>query len=429
MKKTILFSILVLFFLPLSVWACEVSQIAIIPGSWTSDDSRISLKVQTQDDSGKECSVPADADTPLRISFFSGSGGVFTNQGGEDPIKRINRGNSNHHFYYKSDTLMEDVIIVSAGYGDPVTFLPLWEVVVEIKNIKEQTQEIKEKDSPQEKTDVISTHSSQVPLSQSVKVPELEVSAGRNRLVLVGVPVDFEAEITKGELQNRGDFEWSFGDGTADRGSTVSKSYDYPGEYVVVLNAENDKIKAIARTKVTVVPAEISLKLESDGVRLVNESRYEINVGGFSVVSENTKYVLPRDTIILSGSGLFLSPKILGFTVGSGVSLLSPGGDTVFEAGVAESQNLTLEELSKAQEELARLQSLLFSMTTPQSPPRVNTQVVTVSEVDNELEDEIISNSNMAETILVLNKEDPWISRLGKIPSRGLSLLRGSIGR
>jgi len=434
-QKIYVFLFLVVFvFVPIaSANACEIAQIAIVPGSWASDETKISLTVQTQDESGAECPVPGDlqkAPTPLRISFESSTDGVFTNKDGDDPIRRINRGNTNHHFYYHSQTLASDIITARAGFGpSSLDFVVRWETVVNLVDIGPTKPVVTETESSSKNPVVISTHSEQIELSQSVKIPALEVSAGRNRLVLVGVPLEFEAEVTKGEFVNRGDFEWTFGDGTAGRGRSVKQTYHHPGEYVVVLNVFDGNRKAVSRTRVTVVPIEISLEMNNGVFNLINKGDYEVNVGGFALVGSG-RYVLPKDTIIEPGRRIVLSNQVVGFAPDSEVDFVSPANKSVFKAdeisGESTNNPALLEELAMA---LAKLDDLQRQLVVLESQRLVASNVtpnqVIIKELEQEESLENIAQENTPETILVIQKEETWLNRLSSWPARNLSLLRG----
>ncbi len=209
---------------------------------------------------------------------------------------------------------------------------------------------------------VATTSASQAPSAHSgavvVSSPDIEnpfeVSAGRERLATVGTPVRFEAR-TKGVKTVDATFEWSFGDGSAGRGASVQTTYAYPGEYVVVLNAISAGNSAVARTKVKVVPLEVSISADLTDSRVVveNSSRFELNLGEWRISVDGQMFQVPRDTIILPGSLVVFPSKVTKFAVtGSSTPyLIYPDGTGV--------QSLVRTRALSSDDELERLRRML----------------------------------------------------------------------
>ncbi|MBI2120750.1 MAG: lamin tail domain-containing protein [Parcubacteria group bacterium] len=179
----------------------------------------------------------------------------------------------------------------------------------------------------------VSAHSSPVPLSDFSEKPEWSVSAGRERIAPAGGVLLFEAHARdeKGKSMEDAAFLWSFGDGFSGNGAEVSHFYEYPGNYIVVLNAIRQGAQAVARTAVRVFASDVVLLLAESGVVFSNRSAYEMNVGGWKLRAGEQIYVLPEDTIIGAKEDVVFSSAAAKFqtTNGKGVELLNPSGKVV----------------------------------------------------------------------------------------------------
>jgi hypothetical protein len=175
----------------------------------------------------------------------------------------------------------------------------------------------------------ISAHSSPLPLSDFSVEQELFLSAGRNRIVPVGGILAFEAYIvdTKGKKMANTSYTWSFGDGFAGDGLKVSHVYEYPGNYIVVLNVVSEDGAATARAKVRVFAPDVTLSLYNENeVALANHSSYEMNIGGWKLNAGNQTYVFPGDTLIGAKEEIVFPSAVTKFQTGrvSSAVFMSP---------------------------------------------------------------------------------------------------------
>jgi len=166
------------------------------------------------------------------------------------------------------------------------------------------------------------------------------VDIGNDKNVIVGASSVFEAlavGLEKEPLQNAR-YVWSFGDGDTKEGENVLHNYQYPGEYVVVLNISSGKYSASDRIVVKALPADIiisNIDNEKGFLELQNNSNYELNLSWWMIKSENNYFTLPKDTIILANKKMILPSKITGlnFPDINQTFLLYPNGETVFQYG------------------------------------------------------------------------------------------------
>ena len=155
----------------------------------------------------------------------------------------------------------------------------------------------------------ISTHYSYLPLSDFEAQEALAVSAGRDRLSVVGSPLEFQAEANT--FDDTVVYTWNFGDGSVGGGKLVQHAYEYPGTYVVVLNASLPDAHAISRTTVTVVNPNLEItEANSQYIKIKNGGDKEINLYGWEIISEGKSFVFPMDTIILAGESICFSNTV-----------------------------------------------------------------------------------------------------------------------
>lgn len=176
-----------------------------------------------------------------------------------------------------------------------------------------------------------SAHMSPLPISDFSQKQELYISAGRNRIVAAGSPVMFEAYAidSKGVKSQNISATWSFGDGSQAGGVKAMHTYKYPGNYIVILNANAGGNEAVSRAEVRVFAPKIILALEDDGaVSLANNSENEINIGGWKIVGTNGTFIISSDTIVKAGKKIIFPPIVTGIDFSKCVSieLLSPDG-------------------------------------------------------------------------------------------------------
>ncbi|HVT75280.1 MAG TPA: lamin tail domain-containing protein [Candidatus Paceibacterota bacterium] len=157
---------------------------------------------------------------------------------------------------------------------------------------------------------VFSAHSSQEVATISYDKPQFEVTAGRPRIGFVGAPLTFETKVLKSKDVAAGSglrSVWSMGDGTLIVGQIISHAYDYPGEYIVVTNADYGGSHAVAKVKVRIVAPDLSLSILPGRVMIRNGYRGEVNIGGFIFEDSQKRFIFPQDTIIAPLSSIEIS--------------------------------------------------------------------------------------------------------------------------
>ena len=203
----------------------------------------------------------------------------------------------------------------------------------------------------------ISTHSGEEDLSNYDEKTTFEISAGRERMAVIGSPIEFDAKYIL--LQNNQctpSFKWSFGDGVGALGKNTEHLYKYSGEYQVVLNGTCGEYGSISRTIVKVISPEVTVFRMVDGdITLINMGKIEINIGNWKIRGTQKDFIFPQDTIISAGNKIVISREDLndGFFV-ERVSLNNPSGREVsyYDNKKMEQNDLTVISQTKSNQTL-----------------------------------------------------------------------------
>ncbi|HEU5114925.1 MAG TPA: lamin tail domain-containing protein [Candidatus Paceibacterota bacterium] len=180
-------------------------------------------------------------------------------------------------------------------------------------------------------TQATAAYASQESLSASFTDADFEVSLGRPRLGFVGSPLSFEAKIKSQEgvsfSGNSPLNSWSFGDGTRAFGGQVNHTYEYPGDYIIILNSDFGSTHAVARTSAKIVDPHLGISaVTSDSVQISNPDDYEVNIGGYSLVGDHAHIQISEDTIISPRSSVRIVFDRSNFAPSSFLSLVDPSG-------------------------------------------------------------------------------------------------------
>ena len=150
---------------------------------------------------------------------------------------------------------------------------------------------------------------------------------------IAGADVIFKGEavgLDKKPLQNPR-FAWNFGDGATKEGESVLHAYNFPGEYIVILEVSSGISEGSSRLVLNVIPADISIEgvvFGSSGkVELVNNSGRELDLSWWRIQSGANFFTLPKNTKILPNGRMPLSAGVLKFPVEEqNLALLYPNG-------------------------------------------------------------------------------------------------------
>jgi hypothetical protein len=318
--------------------------------------------------------------TYITLTSTSGTGQFFSSKTSAEPIASgsyvyISTNNSNRTVYYKDTTVGDFVITANIFNKEKTSKIGTVNqhifVGTQVSNTDSNSSTTPTTTSETDNTTTTqnnsntSAHSSPAPLSNTENKIEFEISAGRDRLTVVGNSLVFRVTPTK--LQNMSDtgivYYWSFGDGTSVRGNNVNHSYKFAGDYSVVVNAEFSDKQAVSRMQVRVINPNILISKVSGGVEIFNNSGAEINLDGWSLVSMKKTFVFPADTLIPNSKKIIFADDVTGMTEEK-ISLVNPLGKefgqikksgTDLTAGVgAKASTVNLNEIQAKIEEVKK---------------------------------------------------------------------------
>ncbi len=181
----------------------------------------------------------------------------------------------------------------------------------------------------------LSAHAEPSLLAPTLKPREtLSVQAGRDRLGFVGVPLVFHAKAFIGENDFVRDpaFVWTFGDGGLATGAYAEHAYQFPGEYIVVLNGIRGEDRSTARARVKIVAPQLAITDVGQGARpyieVANNAPTEVNLWKAVLRSGALRFEFPEDTIIAPGSRVAFPKEVTGLEPkpGDEIALTWPGG-------------------------------------------------------------------------------------------------------
>ena len=128
------------------------------------------------------------------------------------------------------------------------------------------------------------------------KSENVTFGAGTDRSGTVGSPIEFKAE-TNLEYGNMGVFTWNFGDGSLGYGSTLTHTYEYAGDYVVVLTMSLPEGSKMAKINVKILDPEITITLATpERIVLKSSSLSDANLFGRVLLVGNNSFIFPRTT-------------------------------------------------------------------------------------------------------------------------------------
>ena len=177
--------------------------------------------------------------------------------------------------------------------------------------------------------------------------PQIFAYAGEDRIVIVGADTIFDAKAIgiKNEPIENALFTWNFGDGSFQKGKKIMHSYNYPGKYVVFLEASSGEYSVTDRISVIALPADIvisniSRDADKNFIELHNRTNRELNLSWWRLQVDNNFFTLQKNTVMLPNEKIIFSKNVtnLNITNQSKINLLYPNGSLVTSFGVGASK-------------------------------------------------------------------------------------------
>lgn len=339
MKK--LFVLATVLISPL-VACAEVSSFVFTSTNTLDSSGRNTISIQAQNSSGeKENTTQTGC---LEVKTTSASGNFFASSNSIDPVSvlvlTINKNSANRNFYYEDSSDGSYVFSLKIAYrpdgescsSDWATkgWAPSWIASQSYKvgdGGVENNPPIESNPPPTQTTNETG-NTTTFPVDQRVFA---EITLNTKSLI-AGAQFFISGEgygLEKKPLANAR-FLWNFGDGTVKSGQSVAHTYKNPGDYLIVLDVSSEKFSGTARQLVSAIksPLSISITKNDDGnlVKISNDASVELDLSGWFIESQDGRFTIPLHTIVLPKKYLIFDPEVLGFNIGTKVSLLYPTG-------------------------------------------------------------------------------------------------------
>lgn len=220
---------------------------------------------------------------------------------------------------------------------------------------------------PEQDSKVLLSYSSQAVATVSRDPVSFQVTAGRPRLGFVGAPLSFEAKMKVGKNLPSGGIvaSWSMGDGTEKSGRIISHTYQFPGDYLVLLNADFSGNSAVSKVKVKIVDPSISLSFNPQGyIQIDNLSDIELNLGRWIIETESVRFIIPQDTLVYPHASVKLPSKATGIAYFTKyLRIANPSGVVLttlstFKAGGPDDISISLPDGESSDSLLHRLEDI-----------------------------------------------------------------------
>jgi hypothetical protein len=177
-------------------------------------------------------------------------------------------------------------------------------------------------------------------LTGSVKPfePKIYAKIDTEKTLIAGVEGHFSAQSFDKEKRpvQAERYLWNFGDGTSREGQYIAHSFQYVGNYAVVLEVSLGGDSATDRLLVSVIPSavvisRVSAGLDGGSIELLNGGSADVNLSGWILASGGRTFTFPRNTFIMAGTKLLLGKAVSSLEASQSDSkLFYPNGVQAF---------------------------------------------------------------------------------------------------
>lgn len=166
-------------------------------------------------------------------------------------------------------------------------------------------------------TEEASTTSTQKSTTKKVANPiaHLLIDPGEERTVAAHAHTTYRAGVydSNGEVRHHPHITWAFGDGSKKVGREVEHKYEAPGEYLVVVRAQDGYSHGSHAFTVIVDDARVSLRGVSDrGILIGNSNTRVVDLSRWVLASGTRTYRLPEGTALLPGRTVLFPASVTG---------------------------------------------------------------------------------------------------------------------
>lgn len=287
------------------------------------------ITIQSQNESGEKINTTETIDLEFSSTSLTGE---FLNSSGNPVSAVMAKNTANRTFYYRDSSPGTYTLNVGAtGRESGQSWQVSQQIIVSGAGSEHPTLEESQPES-------IAEPQSQ-PASSSAGSEFRAKIIGGDKVAIVGAQVNFEGALfgIEGRPIETADFLWAFGDASYARGRLSNHVYNYPGKYIVYLNAAISGISVSDSIIVNVIPNEVKISEVKPGkngwVEIFNESDFQTELAHWAISNGKEAFYFPKNTFIDAKTYLVIPNKVSGiefFNSGSAF-LLYPKGDVAHE--------------------------------------------------------------------------------------------------
>ncbi len=394
--KFLIFLLLIFNFIPRLILA-EDYKFVFITDSQNIDIGAVSddITIQYQNLSSDKIST----DETFDIDFKSSSEtALFLNSSGNDASRIMSKGTSNRTFYYKDITGGNHTLTLSLKGRQSGRVFKLSQNINVGKDLGKEI-EVSEKSNEKPKEEILKEESGL----------DFKIKNIKDKQVLVGSEVYFEAQTYSGKPSSYSRFIWNFGDGFVREGQKTFHTYRFSGKYQVVLKIIDNSAFEIIKFFVTVKEPNISIEPFLDGVKISNQTSSDVLLNGFVLTNGLSYFNFPENTIIASMQEIVF-PKEATSIFGDNLQLLNNLGKPVayYNKNQIQKNNLVADIVQKTENNKS---DTLY--VKPQKEVLPKEEKIEISEGAPYLEEEVIYKSENKKSLGL--KIGDWLrSLLGK---------------
>ncbi len=178
----------------------------------------------------------------------------------------------------------------------------------------------------------------------------IKADGGGDRIVLAGSEFLFQAKSfgLLGRPLKDPKYRWNFGDGKTEKGDKALHVYHHPGEYNATLSVRTEKYSHVDRFKIKVIEPDLKISevsVEKQFIKMVNNTKHDLDISSFKLVSGKIDFDIPENTFISSGNEITFPAEYIGIEIfdNSKIKLQTPNGKNidVYEVEIVEEENVS----------------------------------------------------------------------------------------
>ncbi len=298
-----------------------VTEIQNIEPNTLSDD----ITIQSQDESGNKISTEETFDIVFQSSSVTG---LFLNSSESLTSKTMSKGTSNRTFYYKDQNSGSYVITVFLKGRTTGKEYQVSQNISVGQEIPTYSQSLNQDSVGKEE------------ILKDENNLGFKIKSIKDKKVLVGSEVYFDAQIYSGKQTSYSRFAWNFGDGFVKEGQKVFHTYRFAGKYQVVLKVSDGQASEIIKFFVVVKNPNIKIQSTQDGVKILNKNEEEFSLNGFVLTNGISYFNFPENTIIPAKEEIIF-PKEATYVSFGNIKLLDNLGKIVAVNDIVSKESTT----------------------------------------------------------------------------------------